>query len=280
VDLEDRLVTATPEGVSVEVVLAGYGSRFGAILLDSAIQLAVIYVLALVVLASTVDSSGDGASGDGSLVAAGLVSVIVLVVFFGYFVLFECACGGRTVGKMAAGLRAVRLDGRPIGFLRSLVRTVLRIVDYATVGAFILGTSRNQRLGDLAAGTIVVRERRAATVARPGGVGGPSAWASGALPAGPAPVASAFSVPLDARGWDVTAVRPDQLVLAERFLRARTGYTQAARTALAERLAAELGPCVAGAPAGLAPEHFVEGVVAAKTGAGWAVPPARGWTPR
>ena len=265
-------MTATPEGVSVEVVLAGYGSRFAAILLDTALQVAVLYVLGTILVAATASNDGSGSTNGSLLVAAGVISVLTILVFFGYFVLFECACGGRTIGKMAAGLRAVRLDGRPVGFLRSLVRTVLRVVDYATLGLFIVGTSRNQRLGDLAGGTIVVRERRAATASRAGALGTASSPV-------PTPVPSVYPEPLDARAWDVTAVSTDQLVLAERFLRARAGYTPAARAALAERLAATLAPVVAGAPDGLEPERFVEGVVAAKTGVGWAAPVRSPWRP-
>src|SRR5262249_16919415 len=86
---------------------------------------------------------------------------------------------GRSVGKLAAGLRVVRVGGDAEGFLTAAVRNFLRIVDFLpafyVVGVTsILATSRNQRLGDLAAGTIVVRERRpAGTPAAPGGGGLP-----------------------------------------------------------------------------------------------------------
>jgi hypothetical protein len=136
----------------------------------------------------------------------------------------------------------------------------------------ILGTSRNQRLGDLAAGTIVIRERKAAATRSPAyaGPGTPR-------PAGlSVPVLSIYAEPLDARGWDVTAVTSDEAILAERFLRSRFGYTPAARAQLAAKLANQLGPKVAGAPAGLPAERLLEGVVAAKTGVGWAMP---AWTP-
>jgi uncharacterized RDD family membrane protein YckC len=272
VDLEDRMVTATPEGVSVEVVLAGIGSRFSAIMLDTAIQAAVFYVVALALVLGVAPAT--------TLVVAGLASVAFLLVFFGYFVLFECLAEGRTVGKMAAGLRAVRVDGAPVGFRRSVVRTVLRLVDYPTLGLFIVGTARNQRLGDLAAGTVVVRERRAAAQRAPA-----SAWAAAPVPHGasaPAPaVFSAYEEPLDARAWDVTAVSAEQQVLVERFLRSRFAYTAAARTALAARLANQLAPLVAGAPPDLPAERFLEGVAAKKVGSGWAIPASEwGWRPR
>ena len=267
------MVTATPEGVSVEVVLAGAGSRFGAIMLDCLIQLVLLWIALFV--------GGAIAGGSHSAtVIAGVLSVLAFLVLFGYFIVLEAITGGRTVGKLAAGLRAVRLDGQPMGFRRSVVRTMLRLIDvYLTLGMVglgcIVGTPRNQRLGDLAAGTIVVRERRAATT-RSAAV---SARGVPGAPGAPAPVLSVYAEPLDARGWDVTAVAGDEAVLVERFLRSRFGYTTAARTRLAARLANQLGPKVAGAPAGLPAERFLEGVVAAKTGAGWAVPARNTWEP-
>ncbi len=267
-------MTSTPEGVSVEVVLAGAGSRFGAIMLDCVVQGAILW-LALLVVAGALH-----AAGASTVAEAGALSVLVFLDLFGYFILLECLTGGRTLGKLASGLRAVRLDGQPIGFRRSVVRTMLRLIDvYLTVGmvglGVILATPRNQRLGDLAAGTIVIRERKASAargVARP-------ATAVSETSGAPVAVVSAYAEPLDARGWDVTAVTPEEAVLAERFLRSRFGYTPAARTRLAARLANLLAPKVAGAPGGLPAERFLEGVVAAKTGAGWAAPAWSPWGP-
>jgi uncharacterized RDD family membrane protein YckC len=273
------MVTATPEGVSVEVVLAGAGSRFGAIMLDSLVQLVLLWACLFGAGAIvTAVTSGSPSSGP---ILAGVLSVVAFLVLFGYFIVLEALTGGRTLGKLAAGLRAVRLDGQPIGFRRSVVRTMLRLIDvYLTLGMVglgcIVGTPRNQRLGDLAAGTIVIRERRAATtrVTTVPAMGVPG------VPGQPVPILSAYAEPLDARGWDVTAVTSDEAVLAERFLRSRFGYTTPARTRLAARLANQLAPKVAGAPIGLPAEQFLEGVVAAKTGAGWAVPVWTSWGPR
>jgi uncharacterized RDD family membrane protein YckC len=272
------MVTATPEGVSVEVVLAGAGSRFGAIMLDCCVQLALLWACALAA-AAIAGAAGSGGTTSGA-VLAGLLSCAAFMVLFGYFIVLETITGGRTLGKMAAGLRAVRLDGQPIGVRGSVVRTMLRLIDvYLTLGmvglACIVGTPRNQRLGDLAAGTVVIRERRAATT-RSAAV--PATGIPG-IPGAPVPVLSAYAEPLDARGWDVTAVTGDEAVLAERFLRSRFGYTTEARTRLAARLANRLGPKVAGAPQGLGAEQFLEGVVAAKTGAGWSVPAWTTWRP-
>jgi len=268
VDLEDRIVTATPEGVSIELVLAGAGSRSVAILLDTLAQVVLVYLAILVFSVAAVSS------GSSSLLAIGGISVIVLLDVLGYFVILEMLSGGRSLGKLAVGLRVLRLDGRPVGFLASLVRNVVRIADYLflCMGLWmILGTKRHQRLGDLAAGTIVVRERRAAS-ARRAGSPGVLAGAEGHLVA---PVASAFGIALDASHWDVSAVTAEQVALAERFLRGRWGYTPGARASLAARLANLIAPSIAGAPPGLVAEQLLEGVVAAKRGGGWVLPVSR-----
>lgn len=177
---------------------------------------------------------------------------------------------GRSLGKLAMGLRVVRVDASPVGFLPSLVRNVVRLADYIFffVGLWmILVSSRHQRLGDLAAGTIVVRERRAASTRRGGQL---PVLAGSAAPVGP--VASAFGVALDATSWDVSAVTGEHVALAERFLRSRWGYAPGPRARLAARLANLIAPNVAGAPPGLLAEQLLEGVVAARRGVGWVVP--------
>jgi uncharacterized RDD family membrane protein YckC len=265
VDLEDRFVTATPEGVSVELVLAGAGSRGVAILLDTLAQAAILLFAGLV---SSITALGTQSTG---LLAVGVFSVLVLLDVLGYFVIFEMLSGGRSLGKLAVGLRVVRVDGRPVGFLASLVRNVVRLADYLffLLGLWmILATKRHQRLGDLAAGTIVVRERRAASTRRAGSPG----VLTGAGGTVAAPIASAFGIALDASGWDVTAVTPEHVALAERFLRGRWGYSPGPRARLAARLANLIAPGVAGAPPGLVAEQLLEGVVAAKRGGGWVLP--------
>jgi uncharacterized RDD family membrane protein YckC len=271
VDLEDRIVTATPEGVSVELVLAGAGSRGVAILLDTLVQGAILLTAGLI--ASLVEVGSASVAPSSGLVATGVLSVLVLLDVLGYFVILEMLTGGRSLGKLAVGLRVVRLDGRPVGFGPSLVRNVVRLADYGLflLGLWmILGTKRHQRLGDLAAGTIVIRERRAASTRRTGAPG----VLAGSDPAVVAPVASAFGIALDASGWDVSAVTAEQVAVAERFLRSRWGYAPAPRARLAARLANLIAPQVAGAPRGLVAEQLLEGVVASKRGGGWVLPVA------
>src|SRR5206468_11279553 len=126
---------------------------------DQLVKMGVI--IALVVVGSSV-----GGDEVGGFLIAGLF-VAGFLVYFGYDVAFETLASGRTPGKRAAGLRVVRLGGEPVGFVASAVRNLGRLVDmqpgllYAVGAATILFSRHNQRLGDLAAGTLVVRERRA-----------------------------------------------------------------------------------------------------------------------
>src|SRR5688500_1158817 len=151
VSFEDRLAIATPEGVEVELTLAGVGSRFIAGAIDFSIQIVVIVALSVVLRQL----------GDAGF--AIFTSASFLLIFF-YDVLFEVLGGGRTPGKRACGLRVVASGGRPITLGRSAVRNILRIIDilpgfYAVGMVVVFATPRNQRIGDLVAGTHVVRDR-------------------------------------------------------------------------------------------------------------------------
>ena len=168
---EDRLSIPTPEGVDLELTLAGVGSRFVAGLLDQVVQWSVI--IALMVLAGVLrDGDGlGGAEGAAATLAMAAFVVLVFAVQLLYDVSFETLASGRTPGKRWTGLRVVRLDGAPVGFVTSAVRNLLRIVDvlpgfYGVGLVAVLASRRNQRLGDMAAGTLVVRERGARRRAR------------------------------------------------------------------------------------------------------------------
>jgi uncharacterized RDD family membrane protein YckC len=240
---DDRVTIATPEGVELELVLAGLGSRFTAALLDVVIQLGAIFALAIVL----------APGGDSGYVLAAFF-VAAFLILFAYDIVLETWNRGRTVGKLAAGLRVVRTGGEPIGFLTAAVRNFLRLADFLpafyVVGVItILVTSRNQRLGDLAAGTLVVRERRPAVMP-----------AATYLPAAPA------DAPF--LEWDVSGVSADDLATLRQFLDRRISLNPGARAHLATDLAARVRPKVVGAPDGWHPESFLEAVVAAKTARG------------
>jgi len=249
-DYEDRLAIATPEGVRIELVLAGLGSRFTAALLDLVLK-AVLF--AAVVLLSTI-------LGEIGVVIA---SVGSLVIYLGYDIAFEVLAGGRTPGKRRTGLRVLRADGRSVDLLSSAIRNVVRLVDgllllYLPGMVSILVTRRNQRLGDLAGGTIVVNEA--------GGRALPAATFAPEQDDIPMP---AFLPPAGAASTlDVTAVTAQDVGTLRAFLARREGLEASARADLAARLSGAVRPRIGGATEHLGPEELVERVVAAKDGAG------------
>jgi uncharacterized RDD family membrane protein YckC len=152
----EDLVVATPERVAFRFETAGLGSRFAAQLVDLLVLSAVMVALGLVAF---------GIAGlTGSSTAAELVFVVVgFLLFWAYWILPEALWSGRTLGKHLLHLRVVDARGGPLTAGQAIVRNLLRIVDFLptsyAVGAVVMFASpRNQRLGDLAAGTVVVRE--------------------------------------------------------------------------------------------------------------------------
>ena len=232
------MAIATPEGVDLEVDLAGLGSRFLAQAWDWLLQALLIGALAIVLFAI------------GSGVSTAVFLVLSFLVFFGYDVLFEVLANGRTPGKRLSGLRVVRSGGQPVGFVASSVRNLLRLVDGPLTGYLggivaIVVSKRNQRLGDMAADTLVVREPAAAA----------HHMAAAPPPPPPPPVADR---------WDVSAISPEELAAVRQFLERRWTIEGEARRRLAWQLAEGLRPKVAGAPPDLQGEQLLERLAAAK----------------
>jgi uncharacterized RDD family membrane protein YckC len=211
---DERITVSTPEGVDLTLELAGVGTRFLADLLDGLIRLIPIIVIAIA-----------GASSGGFGIAIG--AVVIFLLIFAYDVLFETRNNGRTPGKKAAGLRVVTETGGPVDFRASAIRNLLRIVDFLPgwylVGVIaIITTKKNQRLGDLAARTLVIREAVATAPAPPVIVPG--------LPRPPGRVV----LPAD---WDLSAITISDLEQAERYLLRRGDMMRGAREDLDKTVA-------------------------------------------
>jgi uncharacterized RDD family membrane protein YckC len=164
---EETLIIETPERVPLHFALASIGNRFLACAIDHAIQ---VLTVALMAIAFTVvanfSSLGDRVSNAPNWVKAILVVVIFLLVS-GYFAFFEWLWSGQTPGKRWLKLRVIREDGRPITFFEAAVRNILRDFDIMPFPFYSIGlisvfvSSKDQRVGDMVAGTVVVREREA-----------------------------------------------------------------------------------------------------------------------
>lgn len=165
----DELVVGTPERVSFSYAPAGLGSRFVAQFID---LLLLFVVLAMVSIAAAVAGAAAGTvNGYGGELVVILWLAAVFVLLLGYFAILEGAWSGRTLGKAAMRLRVVDQRGGPISVSQSVIRNLVRFVDflpvwYALGAVVIFANRRNQRLGDLAAGTLVVQEQRAVTFAQ------------------------------------------------------------------------------------------------------------------
>ena len=229
----------TPEAVELDLDVAGLGSRFVALAVDSLILGVVTVLVALVAV------FGAGALESG-LAGIILLSALVLFLTVGYFALFEGLWEGRTPGKRAASIRVIQDDGRPVGGSAVLVRNLLRLVDmlpvfYAIGSVSILVTKRAQRLGDLAAGTIVVHDRDRA-----------------------APLPAAV---VDAPDWapslDTAALTEQDQALVRSFLQRRWRLDTEARARLAYEIARTIRQRVHGVPEGASNEQVIEATAAA-----------------
>ena len=163
----------TPENIEVTYELAGIGSRFVAAFIDQILQLAIILVVVL--LGSLLTSALSVTSLFGGNTPRWVEAFIILLtfaIFFGYHTAFELMGAGRTPGKKAAGLRVVRDGGYPIDPFASIIRNLVRIVDmlppiYGIGLVSVFCSSDYKRLGDYAAGTIVIKERPPSVIDAP-----------------------------------------------------------------------------------------------------------------
>lgn len=162
--LDQRLEIETPERVVLVHDLAGVGSRFAAGTIDACI-LTVPWCGALCVAVAAVP--GGNATTPEELQSVGMAFVgVCYAILWLYFLVFETTWGGRTPGKRALRLRVMSVHGGPAPFSAIVLRNVLRIVDSLPTlippfagGVVMFLTRRSQRIGDLVAGTVVVRER-------------------------------------------------------------------------------------------------------------------------
>jgi uncharacterized RDD family membrane protein YckC len=246
VDLDESITIATPEGLELRLDLAGLGSRFIAGAVDLTIMLALLGVLALIT--GPVTGLASGVSG-----VVYVIGAFVILLF--YPILFEVLAHGQTPGKRMSHLRVLRDSGAPVDLPASAIRNLMRLIDgplllYLPSIVSIAVTSRNQRPGDIAAGTIVTREHPVAKPSR----------RKRAVPAGAGAGfrGSGAGAELDTERWDTSAVTPQEVAAVRRFLERRDSLERGARRELAIRLADGLRPKVSSAPPGLAPERFLE----------------------
>ena len=188
-DASDDLIISTPERVAFQYEIAGIGSRFLAQIVDSLIITAIL--IAISILAASL--GGIFSSGELALLVEIILGFILLA---GYFLISEAAWNGQTIGKRAARLRVVGDHGEPLTLGQAAIRNLVRIVDFLpffyAIGMLTLFINgRGKRLGDFAAGTLVVRDRERISL-----------YDLAGTPAGAAPAASPSSI------WAAPSVTP------------------------------------------------------------------------
>jgi uncharacterized RDD family membrane protein YckC len=176
IETEETLIIETPERVPLAFALASIGNRFLAVAIDHFIQYLSIFLLAWAFI-SLSGLSRDSASEAVATIslfeelpkwAIAILIIFIFLIFAGYFVIFEWLWNGQTPGKRLLKLRVIREDGRPVTLWEAVARNLLRIFDavpgfvvpiYSIGLITIFMSKRDQRIGDLFAGTVVVRER-------------------------------------------------------------------------------------------------------------------------
>ena len=168
---EETLIIETPEHVELNFALASLGNRFLACAIDHALQIFSVAGVYLIFYAVSSTFNGftksvfnKAYSGDAWTIA--ILTIIVFLIFFGYFTFFETIWSGQTPGKRLLHLRVIKEDGRPISFFEAFSRNLIRFADsmitpYYSIGIITLvANERSKRLGDFVAGTVVIKERR------------------------------------------------------------------------------------------------------------------------
>jgi len=229
---DETLVIETPERVPLHFALASIGNRFIACAIDHAIQiLALITLVILFLIIAGFSDFGSRLSNAPKWIIA-LLIILIFVLMSGYFAFFEWIWNGQTPGKRWLKLRVIREDGRPIGFFEAVVRNLLRNFDvmpspFYSIGLIsVFATDRDQRVGDLVAGTVVVREREAEA------------------PAFAEVFASPVSDPAMRRSWkpvpftaDINLLTETEIDVVESFLRRRWDLKDYPRQWMAWRVA-------------------------------------------
>jgi uncharacterized RDD family membrane protein YckC len=218
----DQLTIETPEQTALEFPLAGLGSRFLALAIDTLIQAGTMLVLLITAISffPVLRLLGSMSQWLGaSMIVAGFL------VYSAYFAFFEAIWNGQTPGKRMIQLRVMKDDGRPIGTYDAIARNLVRIVDqlpgiYAVGIVAILFSRQSKRLGDYVAGTVVVHEKTLRE-SRPFAETGTPA-------AGPA--------------LDVSQITAEEFRLVEAFLQRRESLETSVRRVMAIQIVSRLAP--------------------------------------
>ena len=219
----DRLDIDTPEQIALELPLAGIGSRFLALVIDTLLQVVALVVVmivgAIIAAATTAADRPDLDRFFSQTIGAFVLVLLPFCLYWGYFAFFEILWQGRTPGKRVAGIRVIHQSGRPMTTIECIGRNLLRGVDiipgmYGVGLISMMCNKQSKRLGDFIAGTIVVHDKAIETAA--------PAWGNRTEGLTVQP--------------ELGKLSPDDLVLIETYLNRRYEIDQVVRRTSAERI--------------------------------------------
>jgi len=247
----DYLIS-TPENVDLHLELAGLGNRVLAVIIDTTITFVTILIIfvacASITHVVTKLSLSTTTRAFITYTVLGLSILAAMVVNFGYHIFFEGTWRGQSPGKKIAGIRVVEQNGQPVGWASVIIRNLLRVIDtgLAMVGLLVLVADRNERrIGDFAAGTLVIRERgQALSLKSKVTVHGSAVPATGSFVA-------------------VGRLTPAEYELILSFLERRQRMSRTQRPLLAKKLENHFRAKLEQQADGHPPERFLESVYAA-----------------
>jgi uncharacterized RDD family membrane protein YckC len=224
VNLSEPLRIDTPEQVALELPVAGLGSRFLALALDTLLQGVLYFLVFVLLMVAGPRLLRDLPAGPvWSTILPAIGVLLLFCIYWGYFAIFEIVWQGQTPGKRLVDIRVIRDTGRPVDPTAAILRNLLRAVDFLPalygVGVVVMVLNRNsRRLGDYVAGTVVVHEREA-SASEPG-------WSSSTMSIRTAPQSARLS--------------NEELVLIETYLERRWNFTPEVRENRARQIAARI----------------------------------------
>ena len=235
VPTDETLVIETPERVPLHFALASIGNRFLACAFDHGLQIFVMLLVALLFFWTGYLTRLQDQLSEAPKWMLAAVIILVFVLWSGYFAIFEWLWNGQTPGKRLLKLRVIREDGRPVTLWEAAARNLIRLFDmmpwvgipFYSIGLIsVFASSRDQRVGDFVAGTVVVREREAQA---------PTFDEVFAAPTSDVALRRSFK-PVVFTG-DANALSEREMEVVEAFLRRRWELSDATRQWMAWRVA-------------------------------------------
>lgn len=242
----------TPEAVAISYDIAGIGTRFLAAILDALVWAG----LQLIIVIGSVSLASFGGVAQNAALILGLT--LSFILFFGYYILFETIWSGQTPGKRVLNIRVIKTTGYPIGFLEAAIRNLIRIADFLPMwyaaGILTMFLSKQaRRLGDYAAGTLVVKERGPLSLKDVDTVE--------EAPVGVSTSAAALGeIDPDELRWNLPVLAPDDLRIVHEFLARSPSLEPKVRARIGDEIAVRVADRI-GARHPLDPVRFLQRVV-------------------